>query len=65
MTRTRIEQFGEVPVSTPDVPARPGEGPPPSRPEETRSPAHQDWLLDEALLETFPASDPISPSCRT
>ncbi|SAL06595.1 hypothetical protein AWB81_07673 [Caballeronia arationis] len=23
---------------------------------------HQDWLLDEALAETFPASDPISPS---
>ena len=26
------------------------------------SPAHEDWLLDEALAETFPASDPISPS---
>jgi hypothetical protein len=22
----------------------------------------QEWLLDEALSETFPASDPISPS---
>ena len=22
----------------------------------------QEWLLDEALAETFPASDPISPS---
>jgi hypothetical protein len=22
----------------------------------------QDWLIDEALEETFPASDPISPS---
>jgi hypothetical protein len=22
----------------------------------------QEWLIDEALAETFPASDPISPS---
>lgn len=26
------------------------------------SPGHGDWLLDESLRETFPASDPISPS---
>jgi hypothetical protein len=25
------------------------------------APAHDDWLLDESLRETFPASDPISP----
>lgn len=31
--------------------------------EDTRSPVHDDWLLDEALRETFPASDPISPAC--
>jgi hypothetical protein len=24
--------------------------------------AHQDWLLDQALLGTYPASDPISVS---
>ena len=23
--------------------------------------AHQEWLLDEAIKETFPASDPVSP----
>ena len=23
---------------------------------------HEEWLLDEALKETFPASDPISPA---
>ena len=23
---------------------------------------HHEWLLDEALQETFPASDPISPA---
>ena len=23
---------------------------------------HEDWLLDEALQETFPASDPIAPA---
>ncbi len=23
---------------------------------------HAEWLLDEALAETFPASDPISPA---
>ena len=26
-----------------------------------RSDVHQEWLLDEALKETFPASDPCSP----
>jgi hypothetical protein len=26
------------------------------------SEARQEWLLDEALMETFPASDPISPA---
>jgi hypothetical protein len=26
-------------------------------------PEHQDDLLDQALEETFPASDPISPIC--
>ena len=29
---------------------------------EVGSPAHDQWLLDEALAETFPASDPIPPS---
>ncbi len=24
---------------------------------------HDEWLLDEALDETFPASDPIAVSC--
>ena len=28
----------------------------------TASPRHEDALLDQALLETFPASDPISPA---
>jgi hypothetical protein len=27
------------------------------------SPERQDDLLDQALEETFPASDPISPMC--
>ena len=26
------------------------------------SPRHEDALLDQALLETFPASDPVSPA---
>jgi hypothetical protein len=30
--------------------------PPPHTPE------HDEWLLDEALMETFPASDPIAVS---
>lgn len=33
----------------------PGEGADPE------APSHEDWLLDESLRETFPASDPISP----
>ena len=28
----------------------------------TESGRRQEWLLDEALKETFPASDPISPA---
>jgi starvation-inducible DNA-binding protein len=27
-------------------------------------PGHADWLLDESLRETFPASDPISPAAQ-
>ena len=23
---------------------------------------HEEWLLDESLIETFPASDPIAPA---
>jgi hypothetical protein len=26
------------------------------------TPNHDEWLLDEALVETFPASDPIAVS---
>ena len=33
--------------------------------QEITSPSHDEWLLDEALAETFPASDPISPSIAT
>jgi hypothetical protein len=57
-----VEQFGEVPIPTPDAPQRADAEQTSSRPEDRRSPAHEDWLLDEALLETFPAGDPISPS---
>jgi len=31
---------------------------------DTASPDHDEWLLDEALTETFPASDPIRPATR-
>ena len=27
----------------------------------TKHTAHEEWLLDEAIKETFPASDPVSP----
>lgn len=30
--------------------------------EDTGSQAHDEWLLDEALMETFPASDPSAPA---
>ena len=34
------------------------------RPKAADSPIerHQEWLIDESLDETFPASDPISPA---
>jgi len=30
--------------------------------EDAGSKAHDEWLLDEALMETFPASDPAAPA---
>ncbi len=30
--------------------------------EDAGSKAHDEWLLDEALMETFPASDPTAPA---
>jgi hypothetical protein len=41
-----------------------GAGSPPADTAASRAEAsrHQEWLLDEALKETFPASDPISPA---
>jgi hypothetical protein len=41
---------------------RKGGAPPPVAGAEVASPAHDEWLLDEALMETFPASDPIHPA---
>ncbi|HVE55062.1 MAG TPA: hypothetical protein VNB23_16885 [Ramlibacter sp.] len=54
----------------------PREGPAPTQPRtdkptgeptadaDPRAKEHDDWLLDEALRETFPASDPISPGSQ-
>jgi hypothetical protein len=55
-------------VTVRGLPFRPWDSPaapPPAeaRAEDLRSPEHEEWLLDEALIETFPASDPISPAC--
>jgi hypothetical protein len=47
------------PHKDPDDPAEPDPAPPTS---ESSEAPDQDWLLDEALRETFPASDPISPA---
>jgi len=30
--------------------------------EDAGSQTHDEWLLDEALMETFPASDPTAPA---
>jgi len=50
------------PPQTP-APAQPAtEDPMPAPPAEPAGPAHDEWLLDEALAETFPASDPIAPA---
>lgn len=40
-----------------DAAAAPGADP--------QSPSHDDWLLDESLAETFPASDPIAPAAKS
>lgn len=33
--------------------------------EEAAALAHQEWLLDDSLMQTFPASDAISPGFMT
>jgi len=38
------------------------QAPAPEAGADTESPGHDEWLLDEALAETFPASDPIRPA---
>jgi hypothetical protein len=44
--------------------SRPGHTPPSAHAAVARASTsvHEEWLLDEALKETFPASDPISPA---
>lgn len=53
------------PGETPREPRAPSGGKPGGDAQRTDSPKHDDWLLDEAIAETFPASDPISPSTST
>jgi len=49
-------------INKPIAPAEP-EGVAPAIDEATlATTAHDEWLLDESLSETFPASDPISPA---
>ncbi len=45
-----------TPTPPEDLESNPPEG------ADTSSPGHDEWLLDEALAETFPASDPIAPA---
>jgi hypothetical protein len=49
------------------VPTRSPGGPPAADAGDARAEAsrREEWLLDEALEETFPASDPISPALPT
>ena len=41
-------------------PAKDAKAPP--EPGSSRQSDHEEWLLDESLVETFPASDPIAPA---
>ncbi len=55
------------PTDKPDAPAQPRSDKPTDEPgpaADPGAPAHPDWLLDESLEETFPASDPISPAAE-
>ena len=56
MTRHTVEDVG-LPAKTVKVTSF--ELPPP------HTPSHDEWLLDEALVETFPASDPIAVSANS
>ena len=47
--------------SPPVAPATADEAAPQLGTDEPRE-SHDEWLLDESLRETFPASDPISPA---
>jgi hypothetical protein len=46
----------------PAEPSAADEAAPQPKTDATRASRHDEWLLDEALRETFPASDPISPA---
>ena len=47
--------------STQAAPASPG-GDAAASPDVPAARSHDEWLLDESLAETFPASDPIAPA---
>jgi hypothetical protein len=42
------------------TPRKPAEGQDPAS--KPGAPGHDEWLVDESIDETFPASDPIAPS---
>ncbi|HSN32303.1 MAG TPA: hypothetical protein VLU41_06435 [Ideonella sp.] len=46
--------------SLPPLPASGGDAP--AAPDLPAPRSHEEWLLDESLAETFPASDPIAPA---
>lgn len=52
----------DAPAPAQPMSDKPTAGPGPAA--DPAAPAHPDWLLDESLEETFPASDPISPAAR-
>ena len=50
-------------MARPSLPALPASGGDAAAAADVPAPrSHEEWLLDESLAETFPASDPIAPA---
>lgn len=61
MNEPRRDQDPKTPSSRPATPIPQGQKPDQLDPKRRDAESRQEALIDEAVEETFPASDPISP----
>ncbi|MFT4934241.1 MAG: hypothetical protein ACI9LT_000918 [Pseudoalteromonas distincta] len=61
MTEQRKDDHAQAPSSRPAAPLPEGQKPDQLEREDRKAETRQEALVDEAVEETFPASDPIAP----